>query len=214
MADPTNTPPEAPQEAPKPVEPPAAEAPKSEANRADEFGERMKSFSVDLADGAEAALGKIKERAEQLLKKGQYTKVRIKLRGKELATMPLSVLLAAEAATFLGGGGILRFLVVNALGRTFLDIEMINEADNVVAAGKQRLLDGELDEAISRFREAISMDPVNASAHLSLGIAMKLKGQRDEATAAFEKAGMLDPDGDTGKEARRQLETLRSRSPA
>lgn len=188
---------------PEPVEPAKVSSVASEA------AARVKSFSVDLSNGVEDALKKIQEQARHLVKKGQHTKVRVKFRGKELATFPMSVLLAAEAATFLGGGGFLRFILVNALGRTFLDVEMINEADTVVASGKQRLLDGDLDEALARFREAIVMDRDHPAAHLNLGIALKLKGQRDEAQAAFEKAAGLDPDGDTGKEARRQLESLK-----
>ncbi len=89
---------------------------------------------------------------------------------------------------------------------------MINDADQVVQAGKERLLDGELDDALARFREAVAMDPGHAGAQLNLGVALKLKGQREEAIAAFEQAASLDPDGDTGKEARRQLEAMKSRA--
>jgi tetratricopeptide (TPR) repeat protein len=197
---------------PVPSPSPAAEQPGEKPPEKPDFEARARSFSVDVSNGLEEGLRTLKERASQYVKKGAYTKVRIKFRGRELATLPLTVLLAAEAATFLGGGGILRLLVVNALGRTFLDVEFINEADTVVAAGKQRLLDGDLDEALARFREAIAMDGAHPGAQLNLGIAMKLKGDRAGAQAAFEKSASLDPDGDTGKEARRQLEALKARS--
>ncbi len=174
-------------------------------------GEGAKSFRVDLSEGVEKAFERLKERLARLVKKGQHTKVRLKFRGRELATLPIPVLLAAEAATFLGGGGLLRFLVVNALGRTFLDVEVLNDADAVVQAGRQRLLDGELDDALAKFREAISMDPGHAAAQLNLGIALKLKGAREEAAKAFEEAARLDPEGETGKEARRQLDAMKSR---
>jgi tetratricopeptide (TPR) repeat protein len=171
-----------------------------------------KNFSVDLSQGLEEAFNKVRERAQHYLKRGQYTQVRLKFRGRELVTLPLSMLVAVEAATLLTGLGPLRWLIVNAIGRTFLDVEFINEADTVVAQGKQRLLDGELDEALAHFRQALTMDADNASAHLNLGVALKLKGERDEALAAFEKAVALDPSGDTGKEARRQLEKLRPKA--
>jgi hypothetical protein len=52
------------------------------------------------------------------------------------------------------------------------------------------------------------MDRDHAPAWLNLGIALKLKAERAEACGAFEKAAALDPEGDTGKEARRQVELL------
>lgn len=172
-----------------------------------------KGFSVDLSGGWEEAFKTVQDKARVLLKKGQHTKVRIKFRDRELATMPLSMLVAAEAASFVlaGPARILHIIAANALGRTLLDVEFVNEADAVVTAGKARLLEGELDEALERFREAIAMDPNHAPAQLNLGIALKLKGQRDDARAAFEKAAQLDPDGEAGREARRQLELLKAR---
>ena len=172
-----------------------------------------KSFSVDLGGGVDEALRTVTDKARQLLKKGQHTKVRVKFRDRELATMPLSMFVAAEAASFLlaGPAGLVRILAANAVGKVLLDVEFINEADAVVAAGKARLLDGELEEALARFREAIAMDAKHGPAQLNLGIALKLRGDRDGAQAAFEKAAAIDPDGETGREARRQLEVLKSR---
>lgn len=171
-----------------------------------------RAFAVDLSQGLEQAFDKVRERAQHYLKRGQHTQVRLKLRGKEIATIPLTALLAAEAATFWFTGP-LRLLLLNALGRTFLDVEFINEADEVVAQGKKRLLEGELEEALTKFREAIAMDGEHAPAHLNLGVALKLKGERADASTAFERAARLDPDGDTGREARRQIELLKSRAP-
>jgi tetratricopeptide (TPR) repeat protein len=167
-------------------------------------------FSVDLEKGIEEALRKLREDAAHLVRKGQHTRVRLKFRGKELATMPLAVLVASEIATF-WWAGLLRVLLVNVVGGTFLEVEVINEADAVIATGKQRLLEGELDEALEQFHKALAMDPRHALVHLNLGIALKLKGQRAEAQAAFEQASALDPAGEAGREARRQLETLERR---
>lgn len=165
-------------------------------------------FSVDLEKGIEEGLRRLREEATHLLRKGQHTRVRIKFRGKELATVPLAVLVASEIATF-WWAGLLRVLLVNVVGRTFLEVEVINEADAVIATGKQRLLDGDLDEALEQFQKALAMDPRHPVVHLNLGIALKLKGEREGAQAAFEKASQLDRAGDAGKEARRQLETLK-----
>lgn len=178
-----------------------------------EPAETPRSFSVDLSEGAEAALRTVSDKARQLLKKGRHTRVRLRFRGRELATMPLSVFVAAEAASLVlaGPARLLGVLAANAVGKVLLDVEFINEADAVVATGKERLLDGELDEALARFQEAIDMDVEHPAAHLNLGIALKLKGDRAGAQAAFEKAAALDPHGDPGREARRQIELLKAR---
>lgn len=176
--------------------------------------EAPRSFSVDVSRGVEEGLRAAAEKARVLLKKGKHTRVRLSFRGRELATMPLSVFVAAEAAglLFAGPARLLGMLAANAVGKVLLDVEFINEADAVVAAGKARLLDGELEEALARFREAIQMDAAYAPAWLNLGIALKLRGNREDAQAAFEKAASLDVDGDVGKEARRQVEALKSRA--
>jgi tetratricopeptide (TPR) repeat protein len=195
---------------PPPTEPPIEPKPDSSGTEGTPPGDdNQRNFVVDLGDGFDKAVDTIRERASHYYKKGQHTKVRLKFRGKELATIPLTMLLAVEAGTFLMGAGVVRLLLANVVGRAFLEVEFINEADNHVAAGKERLLDGELDEALTKFQEAIEIDRDHPGAHLNLGVALKLKGQRDEAGAAFEKAVALDPHGDAGKEARRQLEKLR-----
>jgi tetratricopeptide (TPR) repeat protein len=187
-----------------PAGPESTTPPSSDASPED----NERQFRIDLGDGFDEAIKNLRERAEHYYKKSQHTQVRIKFRGKEVVTVALPVLLAVEAATFWWTGP-LRLLLMNAMGKTFLDVEFINEADHVVAAGKERLLDGELDEALEKFREAITMDRDHPGAHLNLGVALKLKGQKDEAMAAFEKATALDPSGETGKEARRQIEKFK-----
>jgi len=205
MADPDPTPPEAPPPEPQaaPPPPPKAEPPKPSAE------DNQRTFRLDLGEGLDEVLKKLRDRAEHYYSKGQHTQVRLRFRGKELATLPLTMLLAVEAAGWALGAGWLRLIAVNALGKTFLDVEFINEADHIVAAGKERLLDGDLDEALAKFREAIEMDRDHPAAHLNLGVALKLKGDRDGAIEAFAKAIALDPAGDTGNEGRRQLEKLK-----
>jgi len=170
------------------------------------------TFRVDLAGGVEQAFQRLREEATHLAKKGRHTKVRIRFRGKEIATVPLALLVAAEAASFLWLG-LLRVLVFNVAGRAFLEVELVNDADAVVAAGKQHLLDGDLDLALAKFRDALTMDRDHAAAQLHLGVALKLKGRRDEAKAAFEKASALDAEGEAGREARRQLDAMAKPDP-
>jgi hypothetical protein len=53
------------------------------------------------------------------------------------------------------------------------------------------------------------MDRDNAAAHLNVGVALKLKGDRDGALSAFEKAREKDPEGPIGTEAERLAAPLR-----
>jgi Flp pilus assembly protein TadD len=78
-----------------------------------------------------------------------------------------------------------------------------------VQAGREALLSGDVDQALTLFREALAMDRDNAGAHLNLGVALKLKGDREGALAAFEKAREKDPQGAVGTEAERLAAPLR-----
>jgi len=141
---------------------------------------------------------------------GRYTKVRFKFRGKPLLPdLPLAAVVAAEGLTFYWTG-ILRALLVNVAGRSVLDVELVNDSEQHVQKGKEELLTGEIDRAISEFRIAIAKQRDNASAHLNLGVALKLKGDKAGAKAALEKARGLDPEGAMGKEAERVLQGLGS----
>ena len=140
--------------------------------------------------------------------KGRYTRVRFKFRGKQLLPdLPLAAVVAAEGLSFYWAG-ILRALLVNVAGGSLIEVELVNDADKKVQEGREAVLSGELDRALEHFRRALEMDRDNAVAHLSLGIALKLKGQPSEARAALEQARKLDPKGATGAEAERVLSTL------
>ena len=158
----------------------------------------------------EATLSKLKDQLVAWANKGRYTKVRFKFRGKPLLPdLPLAAVVAAEGLTFYWTG-ILRALLVNVAGRSVLDVELVNDSEQHVQKGKEELLAGEIDRAISEFRIAIAKQRDNASAHLNLGVALKLKGDKAGAKAALEKARGLDPEGAMGKEAERVLQGLGS----
>jgi tetratricopeptide (TPR) repeat protein len=146
--------------------------------------------------------------------KGRYTKVRFKFRGKQLLPdLPLAAIVAAEGLTFYWGG-ILRALIANVVGKSVFQVEFVNDADKRVQEGKEALLSGDVDQALALFREALSMDRDNVSAHLNVGVALKLKGDREGALAAFEKAKEKDPEGPLGAEAERLAAPLRPKSVA
>lgn len=157
------------------------------------------------------ALRKVTETLRHWANAGRYTKVRFKFRGKPLLPdLPLAAVMAAEGLTFYWTG-ILRALLVNVAGRSVLDVELVNDSDQHVQKGKEELLSGEVDRALSEFRIALAKQHDNPRAHLNLGIALKLKGDRAGARAALEKARGFDPDGPVSKEAERLLQALDGR---
>ncbi len=167
------------------------------------------TLPVDVQPGAiDEALRKVTESLRQWANAGRYTKVRFKFRGKPLLPdLPLAAVVAAEGLTFYWTG-ILRALLVNVAGRSVLDVELVNDSEHHLQKGKEELLSGEVDRAIAEFRTALAKQHDNPRAHLNLGVALKLKGDRPGARASLEKARALDPDGAVGKEAERLLQGL------
>ncbi|WNG14068.1 tetratricopeptide repeat protein [Cystobacter fuscus] len=162
----------------------------------------------------EEGLNKLRGEVIHWANKGRYTKVRFKFRGKQLLPdLPIAAVAAAEGLTFYWGG-ILRALIVTVAGGSLLQVELVNDADKRVQAGKEALLAGDLDEALAAFREALAMDRDNGGAHLNVGVALKLKGDREAALAAFERAKALDPEGPLGAEAERLAAPLRPKDTA
>ncbi|KFE71141.1 tetratricopeptide repeat protein [Hyalangium minutum] len=174
---------------------------------------RALPFEID-PKRVEESLKKLQGEMVHWANKGRYTKVRFKFRGKQLLPdLPLAAVVAAEGLTFYWGG-ILRMLVANVVGKSVLSVEFINDSEKKVQAGKEALLSGDVDQALTLFREALAMDRDNASAHLNVGVALKLKGDREGALAAFEKAKEKDPEGSVGAEAERLAAPLRPKSVA
>jgi tetratricopeptide (TPR) repeat protein len=161
-------------------------------------------FEVDPKK-LEESLNGLKDQVVKLAKKGRYTKVRFKFRGKQLLPdLPLAAVAAFEGLTFYWAG-LLRLLVFNLAGRTVLEVELVNDSEKHIQKGKEALLSGELEGALKHFTDALNMDPDNAHVHLNLGVANKLKGDLLRARQALEKAKTLDPKGPTGAEAERLL---------
>lgn len=156
----------------------------------------------------EESFGKLTDELRHWANKGRYTRVRFKFRGKPLLPdLPLAAVVAAEGLSFYWGG-ILRMLMVHVAGRAVFDVELVNDADRKVQEGKEALLRGDLDAALVALREAIGMDRDHAAAHLQLGVALKLAGEREAAKKALEKAKKLDPKGTVGAEATRLMTSL------
>lgn len=177
--------------------------------RAPPAAEAGSTLPVDVQPGAvDETLRKVTETLRQWANAGRYTKVRFKFRGKPLLPdLPLAAVVAAEGLTFYWTG-ILRALLVNVAGKSVLDVELVNDSEQHVQKGKEELLSGEVDRAVAEFRAALAKQHDNPRAHLNLGIALKLRGDRAAARSALEKARTLDADGPVGKEAERLLQGL------
>ena len=167
-------------------------------------------FPVEVgARPLEETLRRVREQLVHWAKKGRYTKVRFKFRGKPLLPdLPVGALLAAEAMTF-WWAGLLRVLLMNLGAKALLDVELVHDAEEELARGKEALLSGELDAAAQAFSRAVQMDRSCAPAHLNLGVVAKLRGDWEAAKAAWRKAEELDPAGACGEEARQLLASAR-----
>jgi hypothetical protein len=99
-------------------------------------------------DELDASLVKLKEQVVVWAKRGRYTKVRFKFRGKQLLPdIPLAAVVAFEGATFYWAG-LLRMLVFNLAGRTLIEVELVNDSEKRIQQGKEALLSGDLDDAL------------------------------------------------------------------
>lgn len=148
------------------------------------------------------------EKVQQIIRKGQVNKVRVKYGDKVLLpAVPLSLFLAAEALTFVGAG-LVRALVANVGIGTLLDVEFINDAEEHYNEGVRHYQSGDLEEAVGEYRQAISIDPNYTEAFLNLGVIYKIQGDVDGARSYFEKALALDPHGVVGRQAKENLRKL------
>ncbi len=174
-----------------------------------------KAFPIEIdPKRLEETLGKLRDEVSYWAKKGRYTKVRFKFRGKQLLPdLPLAAVMAAEGLTFYWGG-ILRALLVNFAGQAVFNVELVNDSEKRIQRGKEELLSGDVEKALASFREAIDMDRDNPRAHLNVGVALKIQGNYPGAREALQKARALDPDGPVGAEADKLLSTLPSPGPS
>jgi Tfp pilus assembly protein PilF len=72
-----------------------------------------------------------------------------------------------------------------------------NSAREHLELGRQFLIDGNYNEAISELSLAASLDPKLSEAHNLLGVAYDKKGLGDRAKESFERAVKIDGDADT-----------------
>jgi tetratricopeptide (TPR) repeat protein len=148
------------------------------------------------------------ERVQYWYKQGIINKVRLKYKGKAiLPDIPLSYFMLVQVATFFLTG-VVRALAMNLGAKVFFEVEMINDAEELLKKARDLYLDGELDEAVRLLEEVITLDHRYSEAFLYLGIINKIRGDRSAASKHFLQAQKLDPHGKAGREAAKNLKKM------
>ena len=148
------------------------------------------------------------ERVQYWYKQGVINKVRLKYKGKAiLPDIPLSYFMLVQVATFFLTG-VVRALAINLGAKVFFEVEMVNDAQELLKKARDLYLDGELDEALRLLQDVISLDDRFSEAFLYMGIISKIKGDRAAASGYFLQAQKLDPHGKAGTEAAKNLKKL------
>lgn len=171
-------------------------------------------FSLDVTGkNAAEAMVKLKDNVGYWVARGRYNKVRVKRAGKAvLPDIPVGALVAFEAATFFWTG-LLRAALVNVVGRAFFEVELINEAEEHYKKGLEHFLAGDIEDADKHLTKALDVDERYAKAHLQMGVLRKMQGKKKEALVHFERAIVLDPHSDAGKEAKVHRKRMTDASP-
>ena len=155
----------------------------------------FEGFRIEIdPEDAEATLRQIRERISSVFTAGRYTKVRLSYKGKQLGPdLPLALFLATEGVAFWLMSPIAA-LLMNLGAKAVLEVEFIHQADELVEEGLQLYLDGEVEAAEAKYREALHRRPDDPSALYNLGTLLRVRGRTDEALATLRRAAM-GPDG-------------------
>jgi tetratricopeptide (TPR) repeat protein len=161
--------------------------PVSEDDRRDPF----QGFRIEVdPERIDEVLRELRRRVGETFQAGRHTKVRLSFRGRRLGPdIPLAVFLAGEGVAFWLLSP-LPALLVNLGAKAVLDVEFVHDADELVQEGLQAYLDGEVELAERRYREALRKRPDDPTALYNLGTLLRVSGRRDEARAVLRRAAM------------------------
>jgi Flp pilus assembly protein TadD len=67
------------------------------------------------------------------------------------------------------------------------------DADAIIKLGNNLFSQGNYDEAIARFREALRLTPGNAAVHYNIGLALQRQGKYEQAVASYQHAIRIQP---------------------
>lgn len=151
----------------------------------------FEGFRIEIdPDRVDEALKQLRERIRTSFSAGRYTKVRLSYKGKAIGPdIPLAVFLAGEGAAFWLMSPI-GALFVNLGAKAFLDVEFVHEADELVQEGLALYLDGELEQAEAKYREALRRRPEDPTALYNLGTLLRVTGRKEEALQVLRQAAM------------------------
>lgn len=154
-------------------------------------GPRPSGFQFEIdPDRIQETLKRLQDRIRDSFVAGRYTKVRLSYRGRALGPdIPLAVFLAGEGVAFWLLTP-LAALLVNLGARAMLDVDFVHEADELVQEGLQHYLEGDLEAAEAKYRQALDRRPDDPSALYNLGTLLRVAGRKDEALATLRKAAM------------------------
>lgn len=168
----------------------------------------LSRFQIEIdPDEIEQSIRELSDKVRQLAADGRYTKVRIKFRGKTiLPDVPLSAFIAVEAMTF-WYGGLIRALAVNLGMKTFIEIELVHEGDELVAEGRSLYEDGETAAAERKYREALEMRPADPAANYHLGVLLRVLQRKEESIVCLQVAAAAE-EYENAEKAARLLEKM------
>jgi len=148
-------------------------------------------FKVEIdPEKVEEGLRRIRDKLADSFAAGRYTKVRISYRGTAIGPdIPLAVFLAGEGVAFwlMSPLGV---LLANLGAKAVLDVEFIHVADELVQEGLSLYLDGEIEDAEAKYRQALERRPDDPSALYNLGTLLRVSGRSEEALRVLRKAAM------------------------
>ena len=164
-------------------------------------------FEID-PDQIEDTLKRLRDKLQESFIAGRYTKVRLSYKGKAVGPdVPLAVFLAGEGVAFWLLSP-LAALLVNLGAKVILDVDFVHEADELVQEGLALYLEGEIEPAEQKYREALDKRPDDPAALYNLGTLLRVSGRKEESLAMLRKAAM-GPEGHPDvKRAAEALERL------
>ena len=174
--------------------------------------ERKKLFDAETfridPDRLDESIRELGDRIKKSVDTGRYTKVRLTYKGKQIGPdIPMGMLLAGEVAT-LWVAGPLRAIVFNLGIKSFIEVELIHQADELVAEGIALWQDGEVEAAEAKYREALDKRNDDTAALYHLGVLLRVTGRRDEALEILREAAADEahPEGVKAREALDKME--------
>jgi tetratricopeptide (TPR) repeat protein len=164
----------------------------------------FEDFRIDIdPERIDESVKSLQEKLKRMVDQGRYTKVRLKYKGKALMPdIPFGVFIATEAVSF-WYAGLFRALVMNLGVKTFIEVELIHQADEKVKEGIELYMNGDIEAAEEKYREALKMKPGDVSALYNLGILLRVTGRRDESMTCLQQAAEAGshPDAERAQEA-------------